>query len=533
MLEDSPKTTAKAVALASSRDLPLAEQMELAKYEAYEVLEALALNPHAHEATLRVLADDRALWPVLIKNKRLPEDILELILIANDPQVSPVAVLRHPNATYVMRQFELARHQNEDVPDPLAAEYASPAMAPTHDVEAWLRGSTITAETWLWNRHDWYANMYAQAEPEADNLQDEWLLEEWAANLAFTPDYVLARIANKLLERLTYHNPLGSEYAHIEQVATDLDASDVTPTFYRVLEAIARHPSTRSETLKALADSEDREVSELVAMAGNTSLPVLKALLRRGDMATAVAQHASHKIQKLFPDLLEELDTQGLALLAANPHLRGMDLQDLEGTPSPAILSALAGNQAYYQDRVDELAKSDNLTLRIGAATNQKAWESTLRRLSADPERLVVQAVAANPGAPTPILTQLFTAGPDTHRQLAGNPTTPPELLDALHDYDDQRLHKELARNTSTPAATLDGLAASTDPEVQWRLVNNLSATSEAMTTLQTTGRSWAIRHAARRRLLNDQGALDAPPPLETFREAVRSITNEEPDPSR
>lgn len=526
-------STPRAVALASSRDTPLAEQMELARHDDYEVLEALALNPHAHEATLRVLADDRALWPVLIKNKRLPEDILELILIANDPQVSPAAVLRHPNATYVMRQFELARHQNEDVPDPLAAEYASPVMTPTHNVEAWMRGSTITAESWLWNRHDWYASMYAQAEPEADNLQDEWLLEEWTANLAFTPDYVLTRIGNKLLERLTHRKLLPTEYAHVEQVAADLEASDVTPTFYRVLEAVARHPNAQAETLKALAGSEDREVSELVAKAGNTSLPVLKALLRRGDIATAVAQHASHKIQKLFPDLLEALDTQGLALLAANPHLRGMDLEDLEGTPSPAILSALAGNQSYYQDRVDELAKSDNLALRIGAATNPKAWESTLHRLSADPERLVVQAVAANPGAPAQILTQLFVARPDTHRHLAGNQTTPPELLDALHENGDLRLHKELAQNPSTPTATLNWLAASTDPDMQWRIVNNPSASSEALTTLRTTGRSWAVRHAARRRLLNDQGALDAPPPLETFREAVAAITTEEPDPTR
>lgn len=532
MPEESSTSIVNAVALASLRDLPLAEQMELAKHEAYEVLEALALNPHAHEATLRVIADDRALWPVLIRNKRLPEDILELILIADDPQVSPAAVLRHPNATYVMRQFELARHQNEDVPDPLATEYASPVMAPTHKVEAWIRGANITAETWLWNRHDWYANMYAQAEPEADNLQDEWLLEEWTANLAFTPDYVLARIANKLLERLTHRIPLGSEYAHVEQVAADLEASDVTPTFYRVLEAIARHPNTQAETLKALAGSEDREVSELVAKAGNTSLPVLKALIRRGDITAAVAQHASHKIQKLFPDLLKELDTQGLALLAANPHLRGMDLEDLEGTPSPAILSALAGNPAYYQDRVDELAKSDYLTLRIGAATNPKAWESTLHRLSADPERLVVQAVAANPGVPAQVLTQLFTARPDTHRHLAGNPTTPQQLLHALHEGGDLRLHKELARNASTPTATLDGLAASTDPEVQWRIVNNPSTSSEALTALRTTGRSWAVRHAARRLLLNDQGALDAPPPIETFREAVGAITKEEPDTS-
>lgn len=530
MPEESSTSIVNAVALASLRDLPLAEQMELAKHEAYEVLEALALNPHAHEATLRVIADDRALWPVLIRNKRLPEDILELILIADDPQVSPAAVLRHPNATYVMRQFELARHQNEDVPDPLPTEYASPVKAPTHNVEAWIRGANITAETWLWNRHDWYANMYAQAEPEADNLQDEWLLEEWTANLAFTPDYVLTRIANKLLERLTHRNPLGTEYAHVEQVAADLDASDVTPTFYRVLETIARHPNTQAETLKALAGSEDREVSELVAKAGNTSLPVLKALLRRGDITAAVAQHASHKIQKLFPGLLEELDTQGLALLAANPHLRGMDLEDLEGTPSPAILSALASNPAYYQDRVDELAKNDNLALRIGAATNPMAWESTLHRLSADPERLVVQAVAANPGVPAQVLTQLFTARPDTHRQLAGNPTTPQELLHALHENSDLRLHKELARNANTPTATLDGLAANTDPEVQWRIVNNPSASSEALSTLRATGRSWAVRHAARRRLLNDQGALDAPTPIETFRATITGADDNSSD---
>lgn len=533
MPEDPPKPTAQTVALASSRDLPLAEQMELARHEEYEVLEALALNPHAHEATLRVLADNGALWPVLIKNKRLPEDVLELILIANDPEVSPAAVLRHPNATFVMRQMELARQQNEDAPDPQTSKHTSPATVPTYDVDAWMQGSTIAAENWLWNKHDWYANMYALAEPDAESLQREWMLEEWTANLTFTPDYVLARIASKLLERLTHQRPLGSEYAHVEQVAADLAASDITPAIYRVLAAVARHPHTPAVTLKHLASSEDRELSELVAMSGNTNLPVLKAILRRDGTAKAVAQHASPKVRRLFKALKEVLDPQGLVILATNPYLRSMDLEDLEGMTSPAVQAALASNPAYYQDRVDRLAKSDNLALRTGAASNPEAWTSTLHRLSADPEDLVVQTVAANPGAPPEVLTQLFTTRPDTHENLAGNPTTPGEILHALHQTGAVTLDRALARNPSTPAKVLTQLAASPDTEVQWRVANNPSTPGEALTTIQEGGRNWAVRFAARRRILNDQGALDASPPLDTFREAITTITEREPDGGR
>ena len=94
-------------------------------------------------------------------------------------------------------------------------------------------------------------------------------------------------------------------------------------------------------------------------------------------------------------------------------------------------------------------------------------------------------------------------------------------------------LDRALARNPSTPAKVLTQLAASPDTEVQWRVANNPSTPGEALTTIQEGGRNWAVRFAARRRILNAQGALDASPPLDTFREAITTITEREPDGGR
>lgn len=546
----TPAMIAQLVAKAESPLLTYTEQMQLAHIDDLEVAEALAANPSVHEDALRVLARDQATWTYLIRNTNLPYDVAELILITNHGEVSPAAVLRlaerklRLSRTYDdwqqrqaalddLRAFELARQQNEDAADqPDDQEISEQAPEPLmYDPLEWASGGSQAIENMLWNKHDWYADAYANSEPDTARIEHEWLLEHWTASLTFTPDYVLERIASKLADRLTVRKPVQSEYSEVEQVATDLDASDITPHIRQVLAAVARHPNATAQALKEIAATEDPDLCSIAAKASKISLPVLKGILRMPGQANAVAQHASNRIQKLFSQLLEMLDAEGLALLAANPGLRGMDLEELEGTTSPRLLAALAGNPSHYPTSVEKLARHNNPVIRLGAASNPALPPITLHQLSGDPEDMVVLAVAANPNAPAEILTQLFTVRPDTHLALAGNPNTPRELLRSLAQAGDPQLPRTLASNPNTPDTILHGLTGESDHQVQWNCVNNASASISTLQRLENTAVRRSTRLAARRRIAIEHGALHTADPLALFKHGVDQVTaNAEPD---
>lgn len=538
--DGNPAAITQLVARAESQSLTYTEQMQLARTGCLEVTEALAANPSVHGDALRILAGDPSNRAYLIRNTNLPYDVAEQILITNHGEVSPAAVIRfaerklRASKTYDeweerqaalndLRAFELARQQNEDTPhpatdDPPSETAPEPIM---YDPLDWARGGSQAIEHMLWNKHDWYAEAYTNSEPDTAQVEYEWLLEPWTASLAFTPAYVLERIATKLADRLIYRKSAESEYADVDQVAADLSASDVTPHIRQVLAAVAKHPNATAQALKVIATTGDPELCGIAAKSPKISLPVLKGILRMPGQANAVAQHPSNRIQKLFDQLLEVLDGEGQALLAANPGLRGMDLEELEGSTSPRLLAALASNPSHYPNSVEKLTRHPNPVVRLGAASNPALPPVVVQQLSGDPEDMVVTAVAGNPITPPEILAHLFTARPDTHEALAGNPNTPSELLSILAETGDPQIQSSVAGNPNTLGTDLDRLSGTPDHQVQWNCVNNPNASTATLQELQDTAVRRSSRLAARRRITIESGTLDAATPLELFKRAV------------
>lgn len=518
---------------ADAKDVPYEVQLELFETGRFDVHEYQCTNPHTHPDILRRLGENKGYWAFLIRNPSLPEDLLELILIDYFAEVSPAAVLGHPNATEGMRDMELARQQNEEGPDPdQPGENLDPSHTSeppyTYDPLQWASGKRTRIEEDLWFKHESYAENYAIAEPDTSELQNEWLLELWTAQLRFTPDYVLARITSKLAARLEARARKPGPYDDVRQVARDLAASDPTPHLRRVLAHVATHPDTPASALKEIINTGDLGLITLVAKSGNTGLPDLKRILEIDGTAHAVAQHNSPKVQKLLSKLLPLLDTRGRALLAANRNLRGMDLEELEDTSSPLVLAALASNPNYSLKVIDRLADNPNPLIRLGAATNHKAPTHTLLRLSCDPEDNVVKAVAANPGANATILTQLYEARPDTHEDLAKNRKLPAALIDQLRWSEDPLVKRALAGNGSTQPEVLDGLIQTEDRMLHFYAANHPNTGPGTLDRLRGESPWFPVRLAARRRVENEQGALYTPDRYTKLQQEIRATLNKQ-----
>lgn len=523
---------------ARRKDLNCEEQLKLARHDDFGIAEVLAANTALCLETFRELERNTNLWSTLAQNPALPGEILERMIIASSPEVSPAALMNHPNATPHARDFALSQIQLEDG-EPIDEDDG-------YDPLNWISGQSHTFENALWRKHPWYGDLYHQAEPTSAQLEDEWLLERWTASLSFTPDYVLQRITEKLAPRLVNHEQVSSDYMDVPQVARDLATMSDQPQIRQILSAIAKHRNTNATTLRTIQEVNDPLLHVIIAENPNTSQPILKRILQHKDaqVRAAVARHPSPKVHKLLNQLLEALDEDGLCDLAKNRNLTPTDLSKVLEVASTPVRAAAATNPNLPLGREQKFAVHPHWSVRAGIASNPAASQDTLARLAEDPEPAVIEQVARNPGTSRSVLMDLYNTNQNVRPALASNPALPVELVTLLTS--NTATDTTLAANPATPPAVLEiiaqrgspdalkalaaegrsrellnVLASTPDLKVQWNCVNHDTTATDTLEYLQTHGIHWSIRHAARRRLLNDNGDLETESPLDTFRRTV------------
>lgn len=490
----------------------------------HDVRESLATNPTISRETFLKLEADDELHEALMHNPSLPDEILERWAFERE-----FNVLAHPNATDIVRAFA----QTED-------DWEASDAHLTYDIVAdWVNGDLRFVERGLWRKHEDHAKNYFDYEAEAKRVEDEFLLEIWAATLPFTPAHVLERITAKFLPRLAKRRSPVTNLSTVPQVAIAIQESSDTRLLVQLFALVATHSNATSKLLTELADSGYALLASRVARNPNAPLPTLKRLLhvRDSGMSIAIANHPATKVQKLVTDLaMRGPDVQ--AALARSRHLAAWQLDDLANTDSLLVLGALAGNASYKPSDPDKLSGHPTPYVRSRAAANPNFDLATLQRLADDPEEEVRHGVAANPGAPESLLVKLYATDTTTYHQLAANASTPLPILVNLHH--DERHHAALARNPNLPAEvqqtlaasgsarvarslarnadtspdTLHVLALSEDPQTQFLVSTHNSSNPETLHLLLSEDRYWRARFAARRRLEDATGDMDIYAPI-------------------
>lgn len=79
----------------------------------------------------------------------------------------------------------------------------------------------------------------------------------------------------------------------------------------------------------------------------------------------------------------------------------------------------------------------------------------------------------------------------DLYRQVARNPSTPPDILAELAHHEDVYVVRNVARNRSTPPQTFFELARHEDAEVIWAVFDNPSSPPRARVIARMSFKEW------------------------------------------
>ena len=219
---------------------------------------------------------------------------------------------------------------------------------------------------------------------------------------------------------------------------------------YKVLEALASHSATSTETLRLMVAQGETPLHQRIALRSGLDEGVQQALFALKEPSVHFA-------------------------LAKNPSLEYRIAQQMEAEYGDVIASHIALDEPlferYYEARPLAVAKNPTLSL---------AMQRRIYCLAND-----VQAVlAANPAAEEQMLMLLYeTNKPEVLASIAKNPSTPSDVLGKMGW--NKKLHTSLAGNPASPAGLLQNLAGSEEIEVLTALAQNPSTPAELLYQLQ------------------------------------------------
>jgi hypothetical protein len=193
-----------------------------------------------------------------------------------------------------------------------------------------------------------------------------------------------------------------------------------------------------------------------------------------------------------------------LSAIAANPHTPPAILLEMATSEDPgmhekreglatmfdrdalAVVRKVLRNPGMPPEAIPYLAKSKNAYVLGDVAAHRKTPETILRDIAArDDGYLVHWGLAGNPTTPREILERLAGDGDRvTTQNLAGNPSTPLPVLTRLAGSPEQFVRWGVARNPSIDGAIMERLAADPDETVRFYLSFNRAATKETLERL-------------------------------------------------
>lgn len=189
-----------------------------------------------------------------------------------------------------------------------------------------------------------------------------------------------------------------------------------------------------SEMIEELAEDEDKDVRERVAMNPRTPAEVLRKLAEDEDwyVRYEVVMNPKTPVEALRK-LAEDKNWHVRAGVASNFSTSVDILRKLAEDKNSAVRQEVAINPNAPAEALKKLARDEEKWVRSAVARNLSTTVDILRKLAEDKDWNVREKVAKNPKTPIDILRNLAGDGdPDVRREVVRNPNTPVDVLRKL-----------------------------------------------------------------------------------------------------
>jgi len=224
----------------------------------------------------------------------------------------------------------------------------------------------------------------------------------------------------------------------------------------RKLQYLAEQPNMDAPTLVLLAETLDASVQSIAASHLKTPVEILRklSLKKDGKINRNLAFNPSTPTDILH-GLAHSSDREILRCVARNPNTASEDL---------AMLAKIPAEDA------------DSLFLLGRVADNPNTPTETLHDLANSSDEYIRRNVARNPNTSREDLLMFFNSPYKLHGDLAGNPSTPLEILNDLANSSDTSIRTGVGKNPNASKKILDKLSRDSDEGVRYNVAKNMAS---------------------------------------------------------
>lgn len=183
--------------------------------------------------------------------------------------------------------------------------------------------------------------------------------------------------------------------------------------------------------------------------------------------------------------------------VAKNPSTPVAILNQLASDKKTDVRASVADNTGAPVELLDMLAKDKQMAVRRNVAENPKTRKETLAVLAKDKDGDVARGVARNRNTPKNLFYTLAKTEPIP---VAGNPSTPVEILTAFAKHKEISVREALAENPSTPVEILIGFSKSKQPYFRQLVAGNPKTPADILKIL-VNDKNLDVREAANEEL--------------------------------
>jgi len=377
----------------------------------------------------------------------------EVVCVVEGRMLNPVEQeemerLYKENAAYFMMLSDLERDLCEQI-DPDKLHMSLKLSGDEERLLSFLQNNFITDELFLRliSLYDWKGENFFENDDNRDTTAA--LIKRFYKDIEKNHNVQYATTGLLHLIIQTDNKELLETISNLEPIKKALREEQIENGTFKILQAIALHPQTSAPVIKMFIKYAPLQIKAQIATRNDlgekfqTHLHQEKSILINEYLAKNST--LDHRLAKemiggseftedislfieLDEDIFELLLEKYADLLAQNPSLSPKMIEKLFGLGERKILLALATNEALKEDDYERLYTMQDKEINHALALNAK-----------------VSVV---------MLQKLYEKGL-SHVALAGNTSTPKEILSKLSSQEDEEVLTALSKNTSTPVEVL------------------------------------------------------------------------------
>jgi len=252
---------------------------------------------------------------------------------------------------------------------------------------------------------------------------------------------------------------------------------------------VASNRNTSAKTLWELAGSSEATTREVVAEHPNAPPELLQTLAtdEAHDVVHAIASNKSTP-----PETLHALSESFGDVVVKNPSTSSETLHSLYNVDNKFMRADIARHPSTSPETLHELASDENSMVMLAVMENDNTSPKTLheaynKEIPKDKEYARNYRIAGNSSTPPDILNTLSTdSDRDVAMRISTNPSTSPETLHALSTHKSFVVKKYIGKNTNTSLKTLHGLHTNNDSIIRGAVAENPNSSPEILHNLHT-----------------------------------------------